>query len=164
MKNKLKIIIIVLFSFFLSHFLIKNLFLANSPRINPFFARNMMAKVSNFFDKTKSFFAFDISKKENIQQNPNQNNFAQQQPQNQSFTLDKAPQELKEAISKAPMRKIAPGVYAGEYKGYYVSTIKINEIEFLEYTFDVNGRKIKIKVPKGETPPSQETVEKMFSK
>ncbi|MEM4337155.1 MAG: hypothetical protein QXG86_04085 [Candidatus Woesearchaeota archaeon] len=137
----------------------------------------MIAKVSNFFDKAKSFFAFDIFKKEYIQQNTEkdinqqhviQNEFVQQpiqqQPQNQSFTIDKAHQELKEAISKAPMRKIAPGVYAGEYKGYQVSTIKINEIEFLEYTFDVNGRKIKIKVPKGETPPSQETVEKIFSK
>lgn len=160
-KFKFKIIfLIILFSFFLSHFFIKNLFLANSPRINPFFARNMIAKVSNFFDKTKSFFAFDIFKK----QDKIQNNFVQQQPQNQSFTLNQAPQELKEAISKAPMKKIAPGVYAGEYKGYKVSTIKINEIEFLEYTFDVNGKKIKIKVPKDQQPPSQEAVEKIFGK
>ncbi|MCS6956539.1 MAG: hypothetical protein NZM02_01680, partial [Patescibacteria group bacterium] len=139
------------------------IFLANSPRINPFFTQNTIAKINNFFAKTKTFFVFDFfQRKDNQQKIKQQDNFTRQQFSNQGFSLNETPQEIKEVISKAPMKKIAPGVYAGEYKGYQVSTIKTNEMEFLEYIFNIRGKKIKIKVPKGQDPPNQKTVEEIF--
>ena len=38
----------------------------------------------------------------------------------------------------------------------------MNEIEYLEYTFNVKGKEIKVKVPKNQSPPSQEVIEDIY--
>lgn len=43
-----------------------------------------------------------------------------------------------------------------------VYEVRMNEIDYLEYKFNVNGKEVKIKVPKDQQPPSQETIEAIF--
>ena len=158
-KKWLAILFTIIFSFIFTGIIIKSLFLANSPRINPFFAQNLTAKVNSFLSKTRNFFAFKTVLPPTNNQ-VNQVNFSQK-PTNQTFTLKEAPKEIIEALN-VPLTKVSQGVYAGEKNNIKVYEIRTNEIEYLQYTFNVNGKEIKIKVPKGQEPPSQEVVGKLY--
>ncbi len=169
LKKYLKLLLILTISFIISDFSIKNLFLAQSPKFNPFFVSNTIAKVNNFWLKTKNFIAsinffprINFQNTSNItnnqitnnQLNNQQNNF---QPNNFAFSESQI-----NDILKAPLKKVSQGVYAGEKNGYKIYEIRTGEIEYIEYTFNVNGKEVKIKVPKGEEPPSQEVVEALY--
>jgi len=153
-KKYLKIFLLLGGAFLLSIFFIKNIFLANSPRFNPFFAQNLQAKVSSFFSKTTSFFAF-----KNRQPSAVSTKASDQNPT--SFTFNSPPSDVKDALNTS-LSKISQGVYAGEKNNIKVYEVRTNEIEYLEYTFNVNGKEIKIKVPKDQQPPSQEVVEALY--
>ena len=158
-KKYLKIFLLLGAAFIISDFSIKNVFLAKSPKFNPFFTQNIIAKVSNIWTKTTNFFAFrSIFPSSNDQ--INQANF-NQKPTNQTFTLKEAPKDIIEALN-TPLTKVSQGVYAGEKNNIRVYEIRTNEIEYLEYTFNINGKEVKIKVPKDQQPPSQEVVEALY--
>lgn len=178
MKKYLKLILILGAAFIVSDFSIKNVFLAQSPRINPFFAQNMMAKVNRFWAKTGSFIA-SLNPFSKLSFQPSENLSNQEssisktdfnapvQPTRASSEIavvDTPTQSKKvlEVLKSVPLHKISQGVYAGEKNNIKVYEIRIDEIEYLEYTFNVKGKEIKIKVPKGQAPPSQEVVERVF--
>lgn len=184
MKKYLTIFLLLLASFVISNFAINNVFLAQSPKINPFFAQNMMGKVNNFWSRTGGFFAFratpDNKKKPDSessssnffnppQDNSNESNKADSQEtqpaeaepivaQSGSSFL---PQEIEDALA-APLTKVSQGVYAGEKDSYQVYEVKVDEIDSVVYTFNVNGKQIKIRVPKDKQPPTQKEMELIF--
>ena len=151
LNNKyLKIFLLLIAVFVISDFSIKNVFIAQSPKLNPFFAQNMIAKINNLWSKTISFIAFK--------------NVPTQSPAPSSvvaFNSNNVPKNVVEALS-APLTKVSQGVYAGEKNGIKVFKIKLGELEYLEYTFTVNGKEVKIKVPKGQKPPSQKIVNALY--
>ncbi len=174
MKKYLKIFLLLGAAYIISYFSIKNIFLAESPRINPFFAQNMMAKVNNFWSKTTNFIAFKSARNNGLNNQSNKpstiNNSNNFNFQNQAKTptvipvvvqRNNLPQDVLDAL-QAPLTKVSQGVYAGEKNDIKVIEIRTDEIDYLEYTFTVNGKEIKIKVPKGIEPPSQGVVESLY--
>ena len=87
------------------------------------------------------------------------------QPANQTSVsvqnINSLPQDVVEALN-APLKKVSQGVYAGEMNNIKVYEIRTGELEYLEYTFNVNGKEVKIKVPKGQEPPSQEVMDSLY--
>ncbi len=157
LNNKyLKLFLVLGVAFAISNFSIKNVFIAESPKLNPFFTQNMMAKVNSLRLKTTNFIA-SINFNQKKSSTDQVNNFNNSKPT--SFTLTQ--QQITDAL-KAPLKKVSQGVYAGETDNIQVYEIRSNEIDYLEYTFNVNGKEIKIKVPKDQQPPSQETVDALY--
>lgn len=161
LNKNIKIFLILIASFIISSFSINNIFLAKSPKINPFFAQNLIAKVKSFQSTTANFFAFKNIFPKN--KNFSNNNSAQKSTSSQpvAFNLNNAPEEVIKALD-TPLKKVSQGVYAGEKNNIQVYEVRMNEIDYLEYKFNVNGKEVKIKVPKDQQPPSQETIEAIF--
>jgi hypothetical protein len=139
LKKYFLISTIFLISFLISNFLIKNLFLANSPRINPFFVNNMKVKIKNYLSINFNDF----------------NNY-----KNNKIVDDKESFGLK--IATTPLKKISRGTYAGEIDGIHVTKIVMDELEYNQYIFNVDGRQIKVKIPKGEPTPNQKVLEALY--
>lgn len=162
----IKLFLILGAAFVISNFGINNVFLAKSPKLNPFFAQNMLAKIDNFRIKTTNFFAFkNIFPNNNLTKVPASSGDSIQAPRPPSmvvFNLEDAPRDVANALS-APVKKVSQGVYAGERNDIKVYEVRSDEIEYLEYTFNVKGKEVKVKVPKDQQPPSQEFME-VFSK
>lgn len=151
LNNKyLKIVLLLGTVFVISDFSIKNVFLENSPRLNPFIAQNMMEKINEFGSKTTSL----IASKGNI--------FNFLGATKSSFGLIKDLPQKTLAVMNTPLKQVRQGVYAGEMDNIQVYKIRSNEIDYLFYTFTINGKEVKIKVPKGVEPPSQEVVEALY--
>ena len=60
-------------------------------------------------------------------------------------------------------QQLSKGVYAkDEGNVHSLVEIRLDEIEFIEHTFTVNGKQIVIRVPKDQQPPSQQALEKLY--
>jgi hypothetical protein len=133
MKKYLLIFTVFLISFILSNLLIKNVFLANTPKVNPFFISNITGKIKNqyiaFFD------SFDNKNADSGKTNRN---------------------------TETIFESISQGVYAAQTENGTVVKVVSEEIDWTEYAFNLNGKEIKIKVPKGQSPPDQESVENLY--
>lgn len=90
----------------------------------------------------KSLFLFYINNKDK-----NYNNF-----------------KIEEFLSDVPLKQISRDVYSKSKDNYSNLEIRINEIEFIEYSFNVDGKKIKIKIPKDTPPPSEEFVKLLINR
>lgn len=136
MKNKfyLKIVFVFFLSFIVSSFLIKEVFLGESPVLRSNLLSHLSLKLA------------DLARIES----------------KRLISLFKKPANLKQELKEAPFDMITKGVY-GKAKGNYSYTeVRLNEIEWVEYTFDIKDKKIKIKFPKGQTPPTQQMVEEIY--
>lgn len=172
-KKYLKIFLLLGVAYIISEFSINNVFLVNSPRLNPFFARNMVNKINNSWSKTGNFVAslnpfsslnFRLFNNQGLsnRQNLQPSSISGFQPSVQMIAnVKNSPQEIINALA-LPLTKVSSGVYAGENDGVKIYEVRLNEVEYLEYTFTIKGKEIKIKVPKGQTPPSQEIVESFY--
>jgi hypothetical protein len=69
-----------------------------------------------------------------------------------------APKDLKDV----PLQPIGTGVYAHEKEHTKEVIFKDNEINWIEYTYIVNGQEIKIRVPEGQPAPPQKVVERNY--
>lgn len=172
-KKYFKLIIVLGVAFILSNFLSKNLFLANSPKINPFAYSNMIVKAKNIWSKTNNFFA--SIKINNISfQSANKNNFSLNRQPNSSgwglspvneFNTEKIINSLPNNVVNLlslPLTKISQGIYAGEKDNVQITEFRTGEIEFIEYLFNVNGKVIKIKIPKDQQVPTQKEIDQVF--
>lgn len=135
-KKYFKLILIIFFSYFLSYFFGNKIFVGNTPKIKENLIAELNLEIKNFFikqsDKILSFF----STKKN----------------------DNSSVKIEEFLKDVPFKEISKGVYSKSKDNYSILEIKINEIEFVEYSFNVEGKEIKIKIPKDTPPPSEEFV------
>lgn len=175
MNKYLRMFLVMGISFLISGFFLKNIFLASSPKINPNAGRQMLAKVNNFWSKSTIMFARNNITKQNLAKNniytKPSNNFSitsiptsaqiNNNTTTNSVTNSATSNAIKEALT-ATLSKVSQGVYAGEKNNIQVYEIRTNEIEYLEYTFTVKGKEIKIKVPKDQTKPTQAEMETLF--
>jgi hypothetical protein len=138
-KNFFKFFLAIFLSIIFSNFLIKNVFIANSPKIRPNLDYYLAQK----------FFPKDLFNKISKRNNVNNAQF-----QNKGLIFSQ--------INKNNFIPINKGVYATDLKkGNYI-LIKENEVEWVIYTFSINGKEIKIKVPKGEPTPNQKVLEALY--
>jgi len=138
-KNFLNSFLAIFLSIIFSNFLIKNVFIANSPKIRP----NLVYYLA------QKFFSKDLSNK--ISKRNNVNNV---KSQNKVLIFSQ--------INKNNFIPINKGVYASDLKKGNYLLIKENEVEWVIYTFTINGKEIKIKVPKGEPTPHQKVLEVLY--
>lgn len=152
--------LVMVIAYLISDFSIKNVFLAQSPKFNPFFVTNTIAKVNSFWSRTGNLIAsINFFPKFNFQNAPNTADDKLNTSQPNSFSLSEA--QINN-ILEAPLKKVSKGVYAGEKDGYQVYKIDTDELGYITYTFIVNGKEIKVKVPSGQQPPSQQDVEAVY--
>lgn len=127
----------MLMSFLISDMLIKHVFLANTPYIRPNLGTYIADKTSSIFGKKQNSIASSLS------------------PQDQSNLLYKATENI-------PYKALGGGVYAKEYKDIKIIEYRSGEVVWVEYTFNVDGKQAKVRVPKGQTPPPKSLVEKIY--
>lgn len=61
-------------------------------------------------------------------------------------------------ISQNQFAATGRGIYAKSDANLSYVLIKEGEVEWAEYAFKINGKTVKVKVPKGEQPPTSEMV------
>ncbi len=57
--------------------------------------------------------------------------------------------------------RTASGIYTKSDSNQDFTIVREKEVEWQEYTFVIKGKTVKVKVPKGEPPPTKEMVEKV---
>ena len=79
-----------------------------------------------------------------------------------TLIFDRNKLNIKDELKDVPLNTLAKGVYAKDKKNISYILIKDNEVEWIEYKFQLKGKEMIIKVPKGDKPPSQELLEKLY--
>ncbi len=137
MRNKpywIKIITGIFLSYLISVFLLKEIFIADSPRIRQDVGSYLAKRITGFFSSRYNFVA-------------------------SLFYTNKDP---KKELENIPFQNIAKGIYAKSKGNMSYTYVKLNEVEWVEYRFYIKGKEIKIHVPKEQIPPSQEELNKLF--
>lgn len=120
-RTKLKIILTLFIAFLLTDILSKNIFLADTPKINKAFLANLKNSPGNFV-------AFLTNSRTN---------------QNADF-------KKFENSPISALKPVAKGIYAGENSNGRIVYIRVaKDIEFEEREINYEGRKIKVRFPKG---------------
>lgn len=140
-----KIVGAMVISFILSHVFIKEIFIGFSPRIRPNLPDYLAKKISTpllFLSSVVSDGIRSITKK-----NTNVS------------SLEGSPQVLVQSLQDLPFNTIQKGVYGKEDGQITYILIKEKEVNWQEYNVSINGKNIKILVPKGEEQPSEKYLE-----
>ncbi|MFH0773237.1 MAG: hypothetical protein V1922_02905 [bacterium] len=130
-----KIMLVMALGFVITSVLNKEVFIADSPTIRPQLDKYIASRVMNVFNFQLSQISLFASK--------------EQQQLNKS----------KAALQNMPLSLVSKGVYAKSVNTANYTVVNINDVEWIEYTYVVNGKTIKIKVPAGQQPPPKEAVE-----
>ncbi len=153
-KNLIKIFLVLVFALLASSFSVKNIFLANSPKIRPNLGGYLMAKVNNAKDNILARLNFNFlpsftAKTELPIDEPQVDTFAENQSGSGAIDF------LKESL-----KPITKGVNASSKDGYSYTEFTLNEIEWAQINYILsNGETVTIQYPKGTKPPPQEVVE-----
>lgn len=112
------------------------IFMGNTPAVRPNLPKYIAQRFNGFTSSGKAMLAsiFDPVKREAAQR--------QKEAEN---AYAKAVEKLKDK----PMIPISKGVYAQTDGETTIRTVKLNEIEATEYTFIVDGKPLKIRIPEG---------------
>lgn len=134
-NNHLSIFIVLVIAFGFSYLINTRVFVANSPKVKPFLGENIVWGVKNALHVTKEFaFFWDRNK-----------------PINTANVAD---------YLKTNLKPISKGVKAAEENNVSYTQYNLNDIEYVQTTFTLsNGKVIKIRYPKGISPPPQELFE-----
>lgn len=152
-KKYLKLTVLMFAAYMVVNFSMNNVFLANTPKINPFAMKNIQNKASNFFVGTSEFIA-------SINPLKRSSTYGGTEVANSSAN---SKEEIAGALA-APLTQMSQGVYAGEKNDIKVFEVRTDEIgnEFREYTFNINGKEVKIKVPNSQEPPTEDDLNGIF--
>jgi hypothetical protein len=133
LKSSGKILLIMLFAYGIMNVMSEEVFIAGTPQIRPNLDKHLAYRWSELTRGNVQFIA--------------------------EMFDNRTPEQKLENV---PLHELTKGVYAKGEKNYSYTVIKKGEVEWIEYTFNVNGKEVKIKVPKGEQPPAQEMVENIY--
>ena len=129
--KKIKLILVILVSFYITYLLNDNVFFADTPKLKPFLVERFLKYLSSLGKK-------------------NEKNIVLQQEK----TIVKSDKEGFYPISK--------GIYAKEVKGGKIILMKESEVVWKIYQYEIDGKKISIKVPENEQPPDKDVIKKNF--
>ena len=133
----LKVISVMLLSLSIVSFLTPRFFLSNTPAIHTNVTYEAIALLNKIGLKNKTV-------------------------ENQLVEMNKSQiaatdiHQLEQELEKEPFIPLTKGTYAKENENGMIMRVVIDEVETVEYTFMIDGIEHKIRVPQGETPPSQE--------
>ncbi len=162
-KSYGKLLVIMLAAYVIADFGVNNVFLAKTPKINPFAMQNMKYKVNNFIGNTSAF----VASLNPLKQINNSSSGSEINNSGASIANIPQPQKVQDEITNAlsaPMTKLSQGVYASEVNDIKVYEVRTDELgnEYKVYKFNINGKEIQIKVPVNQTPPTKEELEGIF--
>lgn len=149
-KKYFTIFLVFVVSYYIANFSIRNLFLANSPRIRPNMGSYLIAKLNSRFESIRTLalskLNFNLSPPHDTQTSDSDK---------KNITRDIVFEQLGKNL-----KPITKGVNAASQNGYNYYEFKVNEIEWvmIEYTLK-NGETIKVRYPKGTNPPPREIYE-----
>jgi hypothetical protein len=157
-KNLIKLLLVLVLAFLVSSFVVKNVFLADTPKIRPNLGGYLMAKINSVKENmlAKLNFNFVPSSQPQVPVNePPANTVAENQTNQTSQTDNGIVNVLKESL-----KPVTQGVSAAEKDGYSYTEFKLDEIEWVQITYTLNnGKQITIQYPKGTEPPPKEIYE-----
>ncbi len=140
-KRKLVLMSALLGSYLVVTIVSPLIFINNTESIRPNVGQYIASKITSFIEENNPMIA-------------------QKTIEQQKELKQKAEVALKN-LETTPFSVVTKGVYAKSNEMASVREYVLNEIEWVEYTFDVKGKKIIIKVPKGESAPPLGLAEKM---
>lgn len=146
--KKIFLVLLVLgTAYLLSSFSIKNVFLADSPRIRSNLDHYLLAKINNVKENVLAKLNFG-SLLPQFNQVPNNNLAA---TKNREETIN---------FLKNSLKPVTRGISAAEKDGYSYTEFKLNEIEWVQISYTLkDGRVVNIEYPKGTNPPPKEIYE-----
>lgn len=149
-KNLTKFLIALVLAYSVSNFSIKNLFLADSPKIRPNLDQYFLAKINNTKENILAKLDFgSMFPKFNLE--PASNFVANQ---NREETVN---------FLKSTLKPVTKGVSAAEKDGYSYTEFKLDEIEWAQITYTLSdGKQITIQYPKGTNPPPKGIYENQY--
>jgi hypothetical protein len=133
----LKIILVLLVIGFVVPRFSSYLFLADSPQIRP--------EVITLFQDTTYRLAHAGAEK----------------PKQPYYNAQDALAKLNNEVKDKSLKVISKGVYAKTGNNGTVYEINLNEKEYYEHVYIVNGKEIKIRIPKGEEAPTQQQIDEI---
>jgi len=131
-KDYGKIITILLLSLFLAQLFNTEFFIGNSPLIRPNLDQYIATRITNTKNSVSKSIALLINSKVGEAQ------------QIANAGADKAFKELE----SVPFSEVAKGTYAKSNATATITEVTLGEIEADEYTFELKGQTVKIRVPK----------------
>ena len=140
-KYYFKIIGIMFLSFIISSFLNGSVFIKNTSRIRPNLGKVIVSKISSV-----STFLSQIQIPLPSFQLP-------------SFTKQSQPDIADITTSTSSLPQISKGVYAEKNNTTAYTLIKEKEVEWKEYSIEINGTALKIKVPPDDPAPTSEMMQ-----
>lgn len=141
-KKYISLLMIMGVSLFISNVFVKSVFVGESPRMLPHPEQRLMQGLQNNAAYIARIFNPSLKQKSNS-------------ASSESLTA------LIKKMENVPVQQIAKGTYAKTSEGVTIQIIKLDEITYKEYTYQVNGKEIKIRVPEGQEVPTQDMVEKL---
>jgi hypothetical protein len=141
-----KIIGAMALAFFAVNTVAPEVFIANSPKIRPGLDRAVALRINTLADEGKDLIAriTSFGQKSNYEQQTQQYN------------------AQREKLQSIPFTPVGKGVYAKSDNETTVVELRLGELDWLEYTYMINGKEVKIRVPKDVEPPKQELLEKIY--
>jgi len=151
MKKYIKIILTLLVSLTISVVSQNRVFISNTPKINRTYISQIPILTASQFRSIRN----------QIAQLFHFNNVANKtSPVDLPMGVNQTSGILKAIVENVSLKTLSKGVQAGKYQETQVYVFNENEIEWINHTFTLkDGRVIKIQVPKGQNPPSQQDVE-----
>lgn len=125
-----KILVVFVLTYFVSQLLTKEVFIAGSPKVRPNVGQYLVSRTKEIFSDTIQPLA----------------NLFYRTPEDQ--------------LKNIPLQTVAKGVYAKSDKNISYTLIKEGEVDWVEYSFIINGKEVKIKMPRGQKPLPKEIFEK----
>lgn len=123
----------------------------NTPSVRPQLGTYLALKLKNIGNSGEQFLASIFKRVDTT---------------TSTTTIASYQEELKskqDKLSDVAFQQLSKGVYAkDEGSTHSLVEVKIDEIEFIEHTFIVNGKTIIIKVPKDQQLPSQKVLEQIY--
>jgi len=153
---RIKTLLIILISYLTSILLIQNVFLANSPEIRPNLGVYLASKVKNTFNRLGGNLASLIKFPKNLSLNSITNRGSS------TGSTTSSNNTVVEKLKNQPSNVLTKGVYAKTEGGNTLIEIDTSQIDFVEYTFNVNGKEIKVKMPKDQPTPPAQVLEKLY--
>lgn len=132
-KLYIKILIALVLSFATATLLKREVFIADTPKVKPDLQERLVARIKDARKGNLEFIG-------------------------QIFD----PRTLEQKLQNVPLQQLTKGVYAKSKGNISYTEIKQGQVEWREYSFVVDGKTVKIRVPKGESPPPQESVENIY--
>jgi len=126
-KRRLLILVSLVLSYIISACLNDTVFLANTPKIRPNLDQYLIAKAASVVYNTELTNQDDKA----LAYNPNEQ-------------INK----LYRQLAGAPFKRLGPGVYYAKNNNITVVEYNVEELDWIEYSYKIDGKMYKCRIPK----------------